>query len=202
MDVSEADVREGPQFAGDRRDVLEEAQRFLHRHVQDLVNILAAIPDLERLPVVALAPTDIAGDVDVGEKMHFDLDDAVALATGLLQRPPFDVEAEAAGVVAACARLWNGSTELTDGAEKVGVRRGVGARRAADRRLVDIDDVLDLFEPFHLLARRGVGALNRRVDLGGCVAEEGVDDQGRLAGAGDAGYTRQESQRNLRGDVA
>jgi hypothetical protein len=36
--------------------------------------------DLERLAVVALALADLTGDVDVGQELHLDLQDAVALA--------------------------------------------------------------------------------------------------------------------------
>jgi hypothetical protein len=55
--------------------------------------------DLQRLAVVALALADVAGDVDVGQEVHLDLDDAVALAG--LAAAALDVEGEAPGLVAA-----------------------------------------------------------------------------------------------------
>ncbi len=59
---------------------------------------------LERLAIVALAVADVAGDVDVGQEVHLDLDQAVALAR--LAAAALDVEAEPAGLVA--ARLASG----------------------------------------------------------------------------------------------
>ena len=56
---------------------------------------LPLVADLQRLAVVALALADVAGDVDVGQEVHLDLDDAVALAG--LAAAALDVEAEAAG---------------------------------------------------------------------------------------------------------
>ena len=64
---------------------------------------LPLVTDLQRLAVVALALADIAGHVDVRQKMHLDLDDAVAL-TGFAA-PALDVEAETARLVAARTRF-------------------------------------------------------------------------------------------------
>ena len=61
------------------------------------------VAHLERLAVVALAAADVAGDEHVGQEMHLDLDQAAALAG--LAAAAFDVEREAARLVAARARL-------------------------------------------------------------------------------------------------
>ena len=49
-------------------------------HLEDVRDRLALELHLERLRVVALPLADLARDVDVGQKVHLDLDDAVALA--------------------------------------------------------------------------------------------------------------------------
>src|SRR6185437_10015828 len=142
---------------------------------------------LQRLPVVALAFADVAGYVDVGEKVHLDLDDTITLTR--LASSTLDVEAEAAGIVASRPRFGDGCEELPNRRKKVGVRRRVGARRAADRRLVDVDHVFDVLEPLDPLAWCCIGCSQAAVDLGGRVTEERVDDQSGLPGAGDAGHT-------------
>ena len=58
----------------------------------------------QRFAVVARAVAHVAGDVDVGQEVHLDLDQAVALAR--LAAAALDVEGEAAGLVA--ARLASG----------------------------------------------------------------------------------------------
>ena len=89
-DVAEAHVEQRGQLARDRRHRLEERVRLLDGHRQHFVDVPALVADLQRLAVVALAVADVAGDVDVGQKMHLDLDQAVALAG--FAAPALDVE--------------------------------------------------------------------------------------------------------------
>jgi hypothetical protein len=55
---------------------------------------LPLVEHVQRLPVVASAPADVAGHVDVGEEVHLDLHQPVTLAR--LAAPPLHVEGEAA----------------------------------------------------------------------------------------------------------
>ena len=110
------------------------------------MDAVALVEDLERLAVVALAVADIAGHVDVRQEVHLDLDQAVALAG--LAAAAADVEAEAPGRVAARARFGHLREQLAQRREQAGVGRGIRARRAADRRLVDVDDLVEQVEPF------------------------------------------------------
>ena len=142
------------QLAGDRGHVLEEARRLLDRHLQHLVDVLAAVADLERLAVVALAVADVARHVHVRQEVHLDLDDAVALAG--LAAAALDVEAEAPGVVAARACLRHLREQLAQRREQAGVGGRIGARRAPDRRLVDVDDAVDLLQALDALDRCGL----------------------------------------------
>ncbi len=82
----------------------KNSQRLLDRHLEHVGDGLALEADLERLAVVALAVALLAGDVDVGQEVHLDLDLAVAAAD--LAAPALDVEAEAAGLVAARPDSW------------------------------------------------------------------------------------------------
>jgi hypothetical protein len=96
----------------------EELQRVLDRHLEHLVDVPALVADLQRLAVVALALADVAGHVHVRQEVHLHLDHAVALAG--LAAPALDVEAEAAGLVAARARLG-----VPANSSRIGVNRPV-----------------------------------------------------------------------------
>ena len=132
---------------------LKNSTRVVDRHLQDFGDVLALVEDLQRLAVVALAFADLAGHGDVGQELHLDLDVAVALAG--LAAAALDVEAEAAGLVAAQARFRHGGEELADWREQAGVGRRVRARRAADRRLVDVDHLVEVAEALESRSGRG-----------------------------------------------
>src|SRR3546814_11757004 len=67
------------------------------------LDAVTLVEDLQRFAVVALAAAVVAGPVHVGQEVHLDLDQAVALAG--LAAAAAHVEAEAAGGVPARARL-------------------------------------------------------------------------------------------------
>src|SRR5919206_489419 len=73
-----ADVGEGLQVAGDRRDVPEELAPLVDAHLEDVGDRAALVLDLERLAIVAVALADLARHVHVGQEGHLDLDLAVA----------------------------------------------------------------------------------------------------------------------------
>ena len=78
---------------------MKNSAASLHRHLQHVGDGLAAELDLQRFAIVTVALADVAGDVDVGQEVHLDLDDAVALAG--LAAPALHVEGEAARQIAA-----------------------------------------------------------------------------------------------------
>ena len=170
---------------------------LLDGHVEDVGDRLALELHLQRLAIVALALADVAGDVDVGQEVHLDLDDAVALAG--LAAAALDVEGEAAGLVAARLGLGQAGEPFADRGEGAGVGGRVGARRAADRRLVDVDDLVETFEALDALVRGRV--LAGAVEAAGDGLVERVDEERRLAAAGDAGDAGEEAERDLGGDV-
>ena len=176
------------------RHGLEEVVAFLDRHVEHVGDRLALEGDLQRLAVVALALADVAGDVDVGQEVHLDLDDAVALAG--LAAAALDVEGEAARPVAARLRLRQAGEPFADRREGAGVGGGVGARRAADRRLVDVDDLVEEFQAGERRVRGGV--LARAVQPAGDGLVDRVDQERRLAAAGDAGDGGEGAERDRR----
>jgi hypothetical protein len=78
-DVGQAHVQQRLQLARNGRHVLEEGVR-LPPSSPASGDVLALPLHFQRLAVVALAVADVAGHVDVGQKVHLHLDHAVALA--------------------------------------------------------------------------------------------------------------------------
>ena len=159
--------------------------------------LLARNKHLEGLAVVAPALAHVALDIDVGQKVHLDLDDAVALAG--LAAPALDVEREAAGQVAARLGLGQPGEPVADRGEAAGIGRRVRARGAADRRLVDIDDLVEKLDAFEALVRGRL--LARVVEPLGQRLVQGLDDQGRFAAARNAGHDAEGAERDLGGDA-
>ncbi len=197
LDIAEADLVQRHHLVADAGHGLEEVLRLLDRHVEHVGDRLALELHVERLAAVALALADLAGDVDIRQEVHLDLDDAVALAG--LAAAALDVEREAAGAVAARLRLRQAREPLADRRERAGIGGRVGARCAPDRRLVDIDDLVDELEPLDpvVLCRMEMGA----VQVSGDGGIEGIDQEGRLAAAGDAGDAGECAERDVGGDV-
>src|SRR5206468_2344897 len=124
------------------------------------------------LAIVAFDLADIAGNVDVGQKMHLDLDHSVALAG--LAASALDVEREAAGLVAARFGFRQAREPFADGREGAGIGGRIGARRASDRRLVDIDYLVEVLQPLDALVRGR--SLARAIELARDRLVERIDE--------------------------
>ena len=197
VDVAEAYVDEGLELLVDGGDVLEDGDGVFDGEVEDVGDGVAVELYAEGLLVVAAAVADFAEDVDVGEEVH--LDAALAFALAGFAAAALDVEAEAAGLVAALARLGEHGEEVADGGEDAGVGGGVGARGAADGGLVDLDDFVELVGAVDGFVLAGFFA--RAVELLGEGAVEDVVDEGAFAGAADAGDDGHDAEGEVRGDV-
>ena len=84
-------------MAGDRADRFEELAGLVDRHAQDVPHVPAVVGDVEGLAVVSRALADLAGDVDVGQEVHLDLDRPVPPAG--LASASLDVEGDRKSVV-------------------------------------------------------------------------------------------------------
>ena len=73
--------------------ILEELGGLLDGHLEDVVDVLAAVADLERLVVEALAAAVVADDLDVRQELHRHRLHAGARAA--LAATAVDVEGEA-----------------------------------------------------------------------------------------------------------
>ena len=197
LDVGQPDVVERGQAAGNRGDDAKELERLLDGHLQDLMDIASLVTDVQGLAVVASPLAHVAGDVHVGQEVHLDLDLSAALA--VFTAAALDVEREAARLVAARLGFGERGEQVADGSEEPDVGGRVGARRAADGRLVDVDHLVDPFDPLqapvgahrHPRAAHGVG--QRRV--------QHVAQQGRLARSRHAGDHREGAQGQVHVDL-
>ena len=181
--IAEPDVLERAQLVGHRRDIAEEARRFVDRHLEHVGDVFALVGDLERLAIVALALADLADRVGIGEEVHLDLDHPVALA--IFAAAALHVEAETPRAVAANPRGRQLAEEIANRREGAGVSDRIRARGAADRALVDDDRLVDLLEAVEaaMFARLVFGVVKMAEER----APQDVVDQRGFAAAGDAG---------------
>src|SRR5690606_3461680 len=85
---------------------------------------------------------DIAFHVHIREEVHLDLLHTVALAG--LAAPALHIEAEAPRLVATHAALRQFGEQVADAVPHAHIGRRVGARRAPDRPLADLDDLVNV----------------------------------------------------------
>ena len=183
------DARVGGEHLGRRRRV--ERQHVGNRSIVD--------PHRQRLLIEASAAARLAADRHVRQEAH--LQPLHPLARARRAPAAVDVEGEAAGAVAADARLGGGGEQGAHLVPDPHVGGRAGARRLADRRLVDLQGAAQRLPPFDRAAadprgaRRAPGAARRaRRQPFAHLIEQQPARQGalaRAAHAGDAGDRRQ-----------
>ena len=142
VDIPQARRLERIEDPFDAREAFEELRCLGDRHVQHFGDVLAPEEHFQRLAVVALAVADLAGDGYVREKLHFD--DFVAVTGAFFAAPALHVEAEAARLVATRLRFRHRGEHVTDDGEGAGVGGRVRTWGTADRRLIDVHDLIDM----------------------------------------------------------
>ena len=196
-DVGQAHIVEGFDLSADGGQILEEGQRLLHRHVQHVINALALIFHLQRLPVVTLSVADLAGYINIRQEMHLDLDDSVAAAG--LAPASFYVEAEAPLLVTPGLGVRGGREQIPDLVKHPRVGGRIGPGRSSDGRLVDVDYLVQLLHAQNLLviAGNGSGMVQRPRQ----ALVKNLVDQGAFPGTGYAGDAGKYPQRKLHVDI-
>ena len=132
-----------------------------------------AVLHFEHLLAKSLAAALGALHVDVGHELHVDREVAVAVAG--FATAAIDVETEVAGRQPARAGVDLFGEQRADRIERFDVRGRVRARRAADRALVDVDDIFNLARAEHIVVLQRLSA-NRRARR---LYEAGERGQGR-----------------------
>ncbi len=156
MDVAQPNIHQRLQFLSDLRNVFQNWQRVGNRGLQQIGDGLAVELHRQCFLVVAASAADFAEHVHVRQEIH--LDAALAFALAGLAASAGDIEGKTSGLVAALARLRQHGVEVADLGEDAGVSCGIGAWRAADGRLVDADDFVDILCAGDGLVRSGLFA--------------------------------------------
>ena len=142
MDVAEPHAGQRFKLIADSWYRLKEGGAFLNRHVEHVGDRLILELYVQGLAVVTLALALVARHVDVGQEVHLDADDAAALAG--LTASALNVEGKAARRIATHLRFWQPCKPLADGREGANIGRRVGSWCAPDRRLIDVDHLVEV----------------------------------------------------------
>src|ERR1035438_4795279 len=143
--IPETHIEQRLQLRPNLRIGLEHRQRLFDGESQKVRDRVTLVFHLQSFVVVALAPANVAGHINVRQEIHFDALQSIALtgfATAALH-----IETEASGLVTSLARLRQQGIEIADRRKEAGVSRRVGTRRAPDRRLVDLDYLVYVWGP-------------------------------------------------------
>ena len=171
------------------RNVFKQFQRIGGGEIEDVVDAVSLVADGESFGIVATAAAEFAGDVNIGQEIHFDAAQAFALAG--FAAATFDVEAEAARLVAAFAGFRKHGEKLAYRGEDTGVGGGIGTRSATDGGLIDLDDFVDVLDTEnHFVC---AGRFLRAIEFLGEGAIEDVVDEGGFTGTGDTGDDREQA---------
>ena len=122
--------------------MLKKFQAFGDGHIKNVGNSLALIFYLQCLAIVPCAFAHFAGDIHVGQKVHLDFNYAVA-ATGFATTA-LDIKAEAPRFIAAHFGVGRKRKQFAYRVEHTRISRGIGARCAPYRLLVDVNDFIDV----------------------------------------------------------
>ena len=109
--------------------------------------------------------------------MHLDLHQSIALTR--FAPPTFHIETEAPGPVAADLRFRHLSEQFADRREQSGIRGRIGARRAADRALVDVDQLIEMVQTRDPIVHPGNHARTEKMPRERAL--QNVGDKCRLA---------------------
>src|SRR5215831_5620843 len=106
--------------------------------------------------VIAMSAADFAQDINVRHEVHFNA--ALAFTLAVLTTSAGDVEGKPAGLVPTLARLRQHGIKIADMREDAGVCCGIGARRPADGRLINADDLINMLSTGDGFVRSGLFA--------------------------------------------
>ena len=193
LHIGKSHVIQGLDLPADKRHIFEERQCFFHRHVQHIKDALALVFHIQRLTIVAFAATDLAGDIDIRQEMHLDLNDTVTTAG--FTSSALDIKAETSLAVPFRLGICGGSEQVTDQIKHSGIGSRVGSGGTSDGRLVDIDDLVQLLHTFDSFMFAGDAA--GTVQFSCQMLIEDLIHQRTFAGAGHTGDAGHHAQRDF-----
>ena len=135
---------EGFQLAVDFGVRFKEGDGFVDGHVEHVGNALAFVAYFQSFAVVAFAVADFAVDIHIGKEVH--LNGAYSGTFAVFAAASTHIEREPAGFVAADAGTGELGEERADVVEDANIGGGIAARSAADGRLVDFNNFVDMLD--------------------------------------------------------
>ena len=153
--------------------------------------------NLQRFAVEAMAVANRAGDPHIGQKIHFQAIRAVPFAS--LAAAAGDVEAEPARLVTAGFRFRQFREQIANIVGQFDVGGRIGARRAADRRLIDGDQFVEMLQPLDAIVNAGIA--DAAVEIAVQRFGQNVVHQRTFSRSADAGDANECAQRDFDGDI-
>ena len=153
MNVIEADIVQRLELVAERRHVLQHIEGFRDRHVKHFRDIFPFVADFQRFAVIAAAVALFAGDVHVRQKVHFDFNHAVAFAG--FAAPALDVKAEPPRLITAQPGFRQAREQVAQRREQAGICRRIRARRPANRTLINVNNLINVFDAENVFMRPG-----------------------------------------------
>ena len=127
-------------MTGNTRDWSKELSGLGNRHIENICNALTFVENLQSLTVVPCTMANLAGDINIRQKVHLNLEGSITL-TGLAPSP-LHIEGETPGTVTAKLCLRNFSKELTNLIPNSRVGGRIRPRCTTDRRLINMHDLI------------------------------------------------------------
>src|SRR3989344_6640376 len=107
----------------DSRNIFKKIKSLLHGHFKYFKNTFFLIFDFKRLFLETFSATDIARNINSGQKVHLNRNRAVSLAC--FAPPAFYVEREPARAPSADPRFFAFGKQLADKGEHAGIGCGI-----------------------------------------------------------------------------
>ena len=117
---------------------------FVNRHVQNVGNGFVLKFDFQRFAVKTFAFADVAFNINVRKKVHFDFGNAVAFAG--FAASAGHVERKASGRIAAGFGFRQVGKPVADMGKQARISGWIGTRRPTDWRLVYVDNLVNVFD--------------------------------------------------------
>lgn len=144
FEILQADIAEGLQFIDDLGEGGKMLEGLLDIEVEAIGDRLAFEENLEGSAVVSFGFACGAGDPKVGEELHVEPNRAVAIAGAAT--PLLGIEAEGSRSESAASALGKFREQIADLVEDFRIRCRIAARGSTDGTLIDIDDLVQVFE--------------------------------------------------------
>ncbi len=144
-DIAEPDVAQRFKLVVNGSYGFEERRRLLHSHFQHVGNRLAFILYFKRFAVVPLTAAHLAGDKNIGQEVHCNLQNTVALT--VFAPAARYVKRKSSALVPPLLCVLSGGEQVAYHCKHARISRGVTARRSAYRLLVYGYNFIEVLHP-------------------------------------------------------